>query len=221
MRTYTRPAIFCYLVCALAISGAIPALAETSDLRQVTDAGTAGFQAFLAKIPVGSESDYGFANRDEIARVTLGQPIQTLTVVPDSLANDLIPDKEYLVPTNEWRVPLSVDEQMRALLTVAKVDGVWRVVGLGAAGLAKELQAFEVSHEIDPARQGRALLRIFQAHCDFLIITDSGAPAAIYPLQSAVMALKTANRTIQNVYTENELLPVVKANLAAPALFEK
>jgi hypothetical protein len=95
-----------------------------------------------------------------------------------------------LLPLDLWRVPVVVDGEHRALITVARVDGEWRAVEFGATRLAARLQA--VSATIRTQDEQIALLRVFRHARDFLVRTPSiaargshlAAPATtqFYPL---------------------------------------
>ena len=139
---------------------------------------------FLDKIPPGRESRYGFFDRYEFTRAIIGVPMRVYTADPDS-ADEVSgngPDSPKV--TNEWRVPVLVDGESRALLTVSVTDGALTATELGAAGLSRELGEFKKKY---PARRS-ALLRLHTLQCDFIINdrTGSGFDKGDYhPLRSA------------------------------------
>lgn len=92
--------------------------------------------AFLARIPPGQETTYGFNARSEFAEATPGEPYQMYTVASGGSRSSV---DQSLQPMNEWRVPVSVRGEYRALLTVIRDRDRWRAVDFGAALLAREL----------------------------------------------------------------------------------
>lgn len=139
---------------------------------------------FLHKIPSGRESRYGFLQRDEFSRASLGTPLRVYTVSPDSLSGDADNPSNHPVAVDQWRVPVLIDGKPRSLLTVAVVDGALKAVELGAAALAREFGEFDDTY---PGMR-RALFRLNQLQCDFIMLDRTGAGFAegeYHPLRSA------------------------------------
>ena len=85
---------------------------------------------FTDSIPNYLLPNYGFNNRNEIQKAIIENPIKVYT----------IKNKE-IIPTNTWRIPISIDGEYRALFTVIKEDnGEYLLVDFGAIRLAKEIQ---------------------------------------------------------------------------------
>jgi hypothetical protein len=140
--------------------------------------------AFLDKIPVGRESGYGFHNRDEFSRASPGIPLQVYTAKPDSAGEGTGDSSNHPIAVDEWRVPVLVGGELRTLLTVARVDSNLEAVELGGAALAREFGEFEKKY---PGGR-RALLRLYQLKCDFMMIDRTGAglrEGEYHPLRSA------------------------------------
>jgi hypothetical protein len=96
---------------------------------------------FLNLIPDGKEKDYGISARSDFSRVKTEEPYQTFYLSCKGQSCSL-------VPGNEWRVPLSVDGNYVALLTIqmdAK-SGHPEAVDFGANLLAQKFQEFEKGH---------------------------------------------------------------------------
>jgi hypothetical protein len=144
----------------------------------------ASLEAFLNKIPAGHETEYGFRRREEFPRANLGTAIQVFTLHPDSMKNRIDPKRNYMIPLNEWRVPVMINGEFRTLLTVSMVNNTLKTVELGGEVLAKEMMTFQ---EKEPNSR-TALLRLYQLHCDFLILDRNGLGmehGEFYPLRSA------------------------------------
>jgi hypothetical protein len=163
---------------------------DTNDIRLVA---TQQLATWLDKIPIGQEQHFGFADRDEFAAATIGTPVHTFYFA-DELETKV---NELLVPSFEWRVPVLVNNEYRALLTVAPVEGVLNIVDLGAAGLARELGT-QTGHK-------NVLLRSFKAKCDFLVADHNGKGIMLMPLQSARRNLRQLDHASKDVFTIDEI----------------
>lgn len=147
--------------------------------QKVTAAGQELLASSLAKVPEGLESNYGFADRSEFARATVGIPYQMFAVNPG---------RGTVEPMGSWRLPVLVDGAYRALLTVYKKDGAYRFAEFGAAQLANDLGSLERSQVKNRTGIRRAIFRVFELKCDFLVIAWEDSPIEsgdIHPLQSA------------------------------------
>ena len=139
--------------------------------------------SFLQKIPVGQENMFGFTNRGEFSLAEIGDPYEVFTLSLEFFdTKNIIRNKTYIVSTENWRVPIIVNNQHRALLTVSKVNNQWSVVKLGAKGLAEELDIFNKNH---PSINESNILRVFQLKSDFILSSEK----IVYPLTSAKQLL--------------------------------
>lgn len=108
---------------------------------------------FLSKIPVGSESHFGFDSRDDFDNCTVGKPIRVITIDANEIFNQL----------NEWRVPILLDGVNRVLFTVIQHDGKFKIVDIGGKGLAQELQSLQ-----DCEHTYLYLFRLYKQNMDFI-----------------------------------------------------
>ena len=100
---------------------------DSITVKEIIKVGNAGMKNYLEKIPVGNESLYGFNNRYEFENAVLSKPYQVVTVNKEFFNDNDITDKNYLMPTNEWRVPITLNGEYRVLLTVAKMNGELKI----------------------------------------------------------------------------------------------
>jgi hypothetical protein len=100
---------------------------------EITKAAVRGYKRFLEKIIIGEEGKFGFNNRGEIAEAIIGAKLYQMHIRCNGTD----------FPTNLWRIPIAVQNEPRALLSVEWIEGGWRVVGLGAATLAQKLYSLE------------------------------------------------------------------------------
>lgn len=93
--------------------------------------------AYLSLIPEGREKDYGFEQRSDFPNVKIENPYRIYYMVPDN------EHRLKLIDGNEWRVPLSVNGNYVALLTIQFISGKPVIVDFGANILAQKIQEFE------------------------------------------------------------------------------
>ena len=82
---------------------------------------------------------------------------------------------QTLVPTGLWRFLVMAGGRPVGLLTLARVSGQWRVVEVGAAKLAEDLDAMASRHAAKGALRLR-FVRITSAHLDLLEVSFPGMP---------------------------------------------
>jgi hypothetical protein len=100
------------------------------------------------------------------------------------------PIGEIVSATDQWLFPVIVDGQVRTLLTVAKVGDAWQAVSVGASGLGQQWSA--TLEQYSPAAgYTHALVRIFQAKADFVLLGGAGGDNLL-PLEAGRIALGDA-----------------------------
>ncbi len=151
---------------------------ESYQIDLISQVARAEMLDYLNKIPVGQEGMFGFNDRSEFLKAEIGCPYEMITLTNDFI-NDpqFFSDKNYLVSTNNWRVPILVSNEARALLTVSNIANEWRVVKIGAKGLAFELQMLNQDNRFSGDLK---ILRVFQLKSDFLLTEGN----IVYPLTS-------------------------------------
>jgi len=161
----------------------------------VYQAAEAGLHPFLNSIPQGFESSFGFGGREEFSLASLGSPYQLCTIHPKNLAPEAVAGEGLILPLEEFRFPIICRGTMRALLTVARMNGEWRAVEIGAAGLAAELNKLEMNYPASGKESQRILLRLYQLKIDFAGFRETSQrleETTFVPLRSARLALGTA-----------------------------
>jgi len=169
-------------------------------------------QDWLNKIPTGSESKYGFQNRDEFSSAELGSPFQVFTLSKEFFSEQTRQGKSYLIPTGDWRIPVVIGQEYRALVTVSRDNGNWVIVNLGGSVLARELQSFSEKPPFNTGEQVN-MLRVYQAKSDFLF---TGLPESnpekleVYPMHSAYLNFEKLGPEDGNPVRLSSLLPLIK-----------
>ncbi len=166
--------------------------AANTDSTGITAADTEGLKTYLAKIPAGSEKNYGFNSVDEFALAKVGAPIHLFTLAPSFFsAETIVADRNYINSIDQWLVPVMVNGECRAIVTVSKQDEGWKAVAFGSSFFATELNKV-LAENSGLTGQSYALLRIYQLNCDFIIQPNEGETSTwkVTPFTSAKKAFK-------------------------------
>jgi len=204
--------ILAFLVCGVVHLGSQPQAhgQPRDDLgEQVRSAAEARLSEFLSLIPPGQENRYGFHSREDFGEATIGYPYRVFTV---DMPGTQTGRSAGVKPLNEWRTPIIVRGQSRALLTVAKMDDQWEAVDFGGARLALELAECEERNVHSPRALQRGILRLFDSSCDFLLLYDQQYPldnAGVFPLESARKALHRRGLPVMESGSLQDFLPVI------------
>lgn len=107
--------------------------------------------SFIDMIPEENLPDYGFYNKGEFDKITFEKPYNIYTL-----------EDTNVVFTTSWRVPISINGEYRALLTIIKENSNYLAVDFGAKTLSKELNKYI-------SKQTIGLLRVYELQADFFI----------------------------------------------------
>lgn len=157
--------------------------------RAVTAAARQELSSFVAQIPRGREREYGFSSRAELRRLSPG-PIYRMVSL-ERLGQEMRSSARDMgdLAGDQWRVAVLAAGRYRALCTVSRVRGGWHLVDLGAATLARELQALERTTPASRTPAVRVLVRAHALGADFLLRAPGQGPARLIPLESARRSL--------------------------------
>ncbi len=98
-----------------------------------------GLTSLLDMIPEGKETNYGFESRSDYSKIKVGDPMYIYTLPEDSIVEQKGNVKIKFEITNEWFLPLYVDNKMICFLFLKKKGNKQEVVGFGANYLANDL----------------------------------------------------------------------------------
>jgi len=180
--------------------------------KEIRDIAREESMIFLNDIPVGQEVLYGFENRDQFKLVTIGKPLQIVSLSAESFPDDYNSADLKLIPKEEWFVPLIVQNTIKAIITVTKHQGRYQAVDFGAKDFAHELNSFpDVKGETNNII---SILRVYRLQSDFLIISSEIKPNqnVIIPMVSAQIALLN-DVSCKSRLTETETLYLLKDKL--------
>jgi hypothetical protein len=201
-------------VVSLLVLGAYAAPDQSDAAR----AAAAGLKPFLNCIPTGQEPAFGFANRAEFNLAYLGLPYEVVSIHPRYLAAGDGGIEKVLTSMGQFRFPILCNGKACSLLTVALVDGEWKAVEIGAAGLAAMFDRVEQSVP-PPGKQPRRnlLLRLYQLNIDFAGYYQEGQnpeDGHFVPLPSALMAIGAGPEEII-LYSFSQVLKIARDKFAA------
>ncbi|MGC4118360.1 MAG: hypothetical protein QM765_28160 [Myxococcales bacterium] len=161
---------------------------SADDAAEALVAAQNGLRSFLLRIPETQRAAYGFASREEIDRATLGAPYRVWTADAVRVEQDAAAEGDRVQATREWRFPVTVDGEYRALLTVGAVGaGPLKAVDFGAAGLAKELGRREKDRTVSPKAR-RVLLRLYELRADFVAFPSAAARVEEFDFEALASA---------------------------------
>ncbi|MEO6903617.1 MAG: hypothetical protein ABI315_10770 [Bacteroidia bacterium] len=157
--------------------------------------------SFLEIIPVGAEKQHGFDNREEFKRAVAGS-IYTVVGI----------DADWnTFSTDIYNIPVIVDNQYKAVISVSYKDGVYNLETVGAAELASELEKTEPVMASD---HDYIMLNVYSRASSFVAypaINTSPETANFIPLASAKTGLNIASKEIQSTYALPQLINIFKA----------
>lgn len=191
----------------------VPLFAQSPSAQDIIEIAKAGSLHYLDKIPTGQETHYGFNNRNECKIAVPGIPFHVFILSTEFFSDTGLVNNNYLVPTDEWRVTLTVNDEPRVMITVAKVNGILQVAGIGASGLASELGAFGKKNP-GMIRNG-IILRVLNLDCEFLVIPGKkiNNGSSTYFLKSSSIVFGQPNDH-QTSFSLNHVLTLIKNKTA-------
>lgn len=169
---------------------------SVSESDKVSIAAQKELPTMLARIPVGSETLYGFNNREEINAATAGQPFEYFGF------NDT-----GFIQSFGFQVPVVVDNQYRSLATMIYTGNEYHLLDFGATVLAKEIQSTQKNYA---NMKFIGLLRAYKISSDFAIMQENKENVYL-PLTSAKMYLTSSGTPIENFYTQDQLVSILKS----------
>ncbi len=154
--------------------------------------------AFLEYIPIGFEKEHGFTSRDEFSKAIPGSVYLIKGIGIDG----------NIFATNLYNIPIVVDGEYRAMLTISYSDNTYQFEAIGANLLAKEIQILE-KEMVPDASFEKIILNIYSKQCGFVTYKEGNTrieDATFIPLASAKTALEETNRATGTTYKLNEIV---------------
>ncbi|GLQ86821.1 hypothetical protein [Dyella flagellata] len=200
--------------------------AQGTAQRQAAERGLFELSNRLTALPKSGTPIFAVSDYQELRRARIGVGFEVNLIDPQALlSGNSIGASTY--PSNEWRFMVMVDNQPVGLVTVAPLNGRWKMVSAGASEMAQELSHIVSQYtQHEPAARLR-FLRSQQGVADFVEVTPSGkdAPSQYVPLLSARIMLKQSAMTAGSVVpalAESQVAARLRASirhgLSAPSL---
>ncbi len=216
-----RLAVFCL---AILFFMGIKGFAEEAPSGAI-NAAENGLQAFLQKIPEGEFALFGFTRDDDLDNAKTGTPFQIHTITPTALSRYNPGDtvNSLISPTDVWYFPIMVDNTMKAILTVGRLNDIYKAVALGQASLTGELEKIL---EKWPRSEGCTpiLIKVFQAKAYFFTIPeqdDYNLTSLIFEGKGFASHLHTSEENYETTFelpsVIEELSSVVEKNMGQTA----
>jgi hypothetical protein len=162
--------------------------------------------SFLEIIPVNTEKDHGFNDRAEFAKAS---PASIYKIVGVDIAGKTF-------ETNLYNVVVAVNGEYRAVLTVSVENGQHEIQTVGAALMAKELQAIEIAQPL-AAGQEHIMVNVYSRSAGFVAYKNESITienADLIPLESAKSGIfnMEVNRTAKLTYKLSEAIEALHLN---------
>lgn len=162
-----------------------PALCAEEAPAAVRKAANEGLSFFIPIILHDDIRQYGFLDSKELDQATLGEPFQIYTITPGKILeyDSSMSIEQMISTTSVWLFPIVAKDEVRALLTVGRIDAKWEAYEVGGSRLAKLLAAVMDKY---PSSEGYdfKFIRVFQASADFALVSRPGEVELI-PLEPA------------------------------------
>ncbi|HEY8876108.1 MAG TPA: hypothetical protein VIN03_01005 [Roseateles sp.] len=170
-------------------------------------------------------SAFDLARPQDLGRTRIAGGFEVHTIAPQDVIAGRSELRQLVQPSGLWRFFVKVGGKPVGLVTVQRMDGQWRAVSFGGAGLAQELSDLMAEHAGVGADHMR-FIRMHQAQADLLeVVSPSDLQARYALLTSARDALEpeiratTAEKAAPRLRESHELLEplrnAVRRNLNA------
>jgi hypothetical protein len=98
------------------------------------------FKVFLEKIPVGMEANFGFSDRNEFVKATIGSPMSVLLPTQNFYSSNPIDSIHVNFEVSQiWEVPVLVNGNICCLLRLNATNNNCAIIGIGGYLTAYEI----------------------------------------------------------------------------------
>ncbi len=126
---------------------------------------------YLSLVMANGFEKYGFYSADDIYNVQLGEPIQTIEMEQNFYYDEFSTGDYCMQNVNEFRIPLIVNDTIRAFAVVAEKKGKWVVVDFGASILAQRVDKCYRDYGIHK-KQKVKMLRDTYSSIDYIELSE-------------------------------------------------
>lgn len=174
----------------------------------------------LEEIPYGHEENFGFKSRTEFKLTSFGIPYQIFYLNDEFLPSDSIKNKNHIIRTDSWELPIKVDDKIRCFLHISKIKDSYEIVGLGFNEIANELNIIENQKIENLGSQNKSILYVPSMKAVYLIknveFIKNEFEYRFIPLQSTLKVLHNYQSKISTSehieFSLTDIIPVINSN---------
>lgn len=165
---------------------------------------------FLEKIPIGLETKYGFSNRKEFEKVSLGKPISVLFPTDNFYNIDPVGIKKTNIKVSSiWEVPILVNGNICCLLRMKAINNNCTVIGIGGSLSSVTIDKIFKAKELNKMKE-ISLLKFPELKSQYLIAYDSiitNEESKCYRVAEDVVSGKYDEESLLNIlmYSQHSL----------------
>jgi hypothetical protein len=146
---------------------------EKQKMNDISQIAEKDFKVFLEKIPVGLEANYGFSNRNEFEKASVGKPISVFFPTDFFYISDLIDSSKVNYEVSQiWEVPVLVNGNICCLLRMKVTDNNCAIIGIGGYLTAIEIDKLSKTIGLNKEKD-RSLLKFPDIESQYLVVYDN------------------------------------------------
>ncbi len=131
------------------------------------------FKVFLEKIPVGMEASYGFSNRDEFVKATIGNPMSVLLPTQNFYSSGTMDSIQMNYEVSPiWEVPILFNSNICCLLRLTATNNNCAIIGIGGYLTAYEIDKLSKSLGLNKEKN-RCILKFPDLQSQYLLVYDN------------------------------------------------
>jgi hypothetical protein len=156
--------------------------------KEVLDTAKANLNRFIESID-GSFKNFGFNSKEEMNKITLGPPYETVFLSSEFIKYPVFVDgKNYFTKENFiWEVPLIVDNTIRVFLRVLYSNDTLKYIGGGGSDFCQYINGCEKKYSIPKDGKRYLLIPEILYPCEFIVLrNDSVNTCKLYPVRKDV-----------------------------------
>lgn len=166
-----KPTLLLFILLVLCTTSIISQ--EKQTIKEISSIAERDLKIFLENIPIGMEANYGFSDRKEFEKASLGKPISILFPTEyfySSAPFDSSKTNYEISPI--WEVPIRVNGNIRCLLRLKNQINDYSLIGIGGSLTAIEIDRIMKEIGLDTANE-ICMINFPELKCQYLIVDDN------------------------------------------------
>ena len=165
------------------------------------------FKVFLEKIPIGMETKYGFSNRNEFEKASIGEPLSILFPADNFYSTDPIDSSKtnYEISTI-WEVPILFNGNICCLLRMKAINNNCTIIGIGGSLSALSIDKILKSIGLNKMKY-ISLLKFSELQCQYLVTYENSpiyANSKCYKIREQEESGELMEETLLNVFVTSK-----------------